>query len=66
MTSHSSSASDQDEGQAYPTNMASSLAGLPVRPQANGDKGAPAPAPAGTAAPGLKDFLDLAVSSIPR
>jgi hypothetical protein len=71
MTSRSSTPSDQDEAAHQNSNpMASSLAGLPVRPQANGSAGSGEGAGAvGAKAQGsgqLKDFLDLAVSSIPK
>lgn len=69
MTSRSSTPSDQDEAAHQQANpMASSLAGLPVRPQANGSAGSGEGAgPVGAKAQGsgqLKDFLDLAVSRI--
>ena len=68
MTSRSSTPSDQDEAAhaAGGNPMASSLAGLPVRPSVNGANGGGEGAGAvGAKAQGsgqLKDFLDLAVS----
>lgn len=71
MTSRSSTPSDQDDGALQASNpMASSLAGLPVRPSANGSgpagehqNGAGGPKAQGSGQ--LKDFLDLAVSGGP-
>lgn len=72
MTSRSSSPSEQGET-AYPNQMASSLAGLPVRPsqpssgssQAEGNSSQPGAIGAQKAKGSgqLKDFLDLAVSA---
>lgn len=68
--SHTSSDSSEADEPVYPQAMASSLAGLPVRAPgaANGDEGKDANGAAngaGKAQSGqLKDFLDLAVSTL--